>query len=352
MTSDKVNSPHDRYFKQTLSHADQARDFVLHYLPAEITRLLDLDTLSVCKGSFVDRQLQHYFSDLLYHVEIKPGRSAFVYLLFEHKSSPDRLTAYQVLRYMVRIWAEWLKRGETGALPPVIPVVLYHGLSCWKIGLTFEDLFELPREMRPLVPKFEYLLCDLSQYSDEEIKGAIRLRLPLLLLKHIFSKDLTARLPDFLKLLRSLSDDETALEALEAALRYVASANDQVKAEDLIRNAKAVFHGKGGDIMPTLAEQWIEQGIQQGMQKGMQQGMQKGMERGRKQGLHQGIQEGTLKGTRTMVAEALKTKFDTLPEEIFEKIEEIDDVDVLTKLLREAINARDMEEFKTVLAQL
>ena len=104
--------------------------------------------------------------------------------------------------------------------------------------------------------------------------------------------------------------------------------------------------------MPTLAEQWIEQGMQKGMQKGMQQGMQKGMERGRKQGLHQGIQEGTLKGTRTMVAEALKTKFDTLPEEIFEKIEEIDDVDVLTKLLREAINARDMEEFKTVLAQL
>ena len=45
-----------------------------------------------------------------------------VYILFEHKSYADRLTSFQLLRYLVRIWERMLRQGEP--LAPVIPLVL------------------------------------------------------------------------------------------------------------------------------------------------------------------------------------------------------------------------------------
>ena len=44
---------------------ETAHDFVRHCLPSEMTALMNLDTLEVCKDSFVDEALKELFSDLL-----------------------------------------------------------------------------------------------------------------------------------------------------------------------------------------------------------------------------------------------------------------------------------------------
>jgi len=53
-------------------------------------------------------------------------------VLFEHKSGPEGLTAFQLLRYMVRIWEDFVK-GHPGAklLPAIVPVVVHHGEGGW-----------------------------------------------------------------------------------------------------------------------------------------------------------------------------------------------------------------------------
>ena len=51
---EEITRPHDRFFKETFSQVETARDFVRHYLPKEIAALLNLDTLEVTKDSFVD----------------------------------------------------------------------------------------------------------------------------------------------------------------------------------------------------------------------------------------------------------------------------------------------------------
>ena len=117
------------------------------------------------------------------------------------------------------------------------------------------------------MPGFEYLLYDLSEYSDEEIKGAVVLRVAFLLLKHIFSSDLPEKFPGILGLLKDLLNKRNGLEYLETVLRYVASGSDQIGSAEIEESVRQVFKGQGGDIMPTAAEQWIEQGIEQGMQQ-------------------------------------------------------------------------------------
>ena len=101
----KIINPHDKFFKEIFSKKKEAKEFLSHYLPEDIKAIIDLSTLSIFKDSFIEKELQEYFSDILYKVEIK-DQPAWIYLLFEHKSYPDSIVAFQLLRYMVKIETE------------------------------------------------------------------------------------------------------------------------------------------------------------------------------------------------------------------------------------------------------
>ena len=100
---EQITRPHDRFFKEAFSQVETARDFVRHYLPGEMTALLNLDSLEVRKDSFVNEALKERFSDLVYQVDLKEEGQVFVYLLFEHKSYPEPDIALHLLSYMVRL---------------------------------------------------------------------------------------------------------------------------------------------------------------------------------------------------------------------------------------------------------
>ncbi|WP_459881626.1 Rpn family recombination-promoting nuclease/putative transposase [Desulfothermus naphthae] len=92
-----IQNPHDAFVKEIFSHKEQAEDFLKNYLPQNICKLIDFNSLAIVKDSFVDEDLKKHFSDLLYEVQIS-SRDGFIYLLFEHKSTLQRFTALQLLR--------------------------------------------------------------------------------------------------------------------------------------------------------------------------------------------------------------------------------------------------------------
>jgi predicted transposase/invertase (TIGR01784 family) len=96
--------PHDAFFKHLFTRPEAAEDFVRHYLPAEVTALLEPGSLTICKDSFVDEALVEHYSGLLYRVNLKTGDETYLYVLFEHKSAPEPRVALDLLRYLVRIW--------------------------------------------------------------------------------------------------------------------------------------------------------------------------------------------------------------------------------------------------------
>jgi hypothetical protein len=112
-------------------------------------------------------------------------------------------------------------------------VVVYHGAARWTVATNFQALFELPEALTPYVPEFRYLLRDLSAYSDAEIKQTAELGIGLLVLKHIFLPDLRARLPEVMALWYTIQHQEYALGYLEAVLRYVTSAAEGIRVEDV-----------------------------------------------------------------------------------------------------------------------
>ncbi|MBE2202390.1 MAG: Rpn family recombination-promoting nuclease/putative transposase, partial [Anaerolinea sp.] len=53
-----LSNPHDKFFKETFSQPEVARDFFANYLPQRVTAVLDLDTLALQPDSFIDPDLQ------------------------------------------------------------------------------------------------------------------------------------------------------------------------------------------------------------------------------------------------------------------------------------------------------
>ncbi|GAB6161189.1 Rpn family recombination-promoting nuclease/putative transposase [Desulfothermus naphthae] len=329
-----IQNPHDAFVKEVFSHKEQAEDFLKNYLPHDICRLIDFDSLNIVKDSFVDEELKEHFSDLLYEVQLS-SRPGFIYLLFEHKSTPQRFTGLQLLRYMVKIWALYLKQHHEPILPVIIPLVIYNGHRRWTIKTNFSYLFgEIETELNKYIPEFNYLLYDLSTLSDEEIKGRVILKATLMALKYLTTPEPGKHLKGIFSLFKELGESNTPLQYLETLLRYIASASDKIEEKDITEAIKQI--GKEADIMPTLAEKWIEQGRIEGRKQGEQQGMIKGM----------------VLDAQEMVLEALMERFGLIKPDLSVKIKGIVNREVLKSLHKLAIRVDSLSEFEEKLNQL
>ncbi len=273
----KLYHSHDKLFKETWSNLPNARSFLENYLPENIIDIVHLDTLEICKDSFIEKDLQEYYSDMLY--KVKFGEEfGYIYFLFEHKSYPDRLIHLQLLEYMIKIWRLQLKQSKSRKLSIVVPLVLYHGRDKWKIAPNLYTLFKGPVEtLSDYVPDFKYLLYDLSRYTDDQIKGTIMARVTMLLLKHIFDPDVAGRLPDIFLLLKELSEQETGLQYFESLIKYVFSNVEDITTEDIQSIVSKTLPEDKGDIIMTLAEQLENKGLQKGLQQGLEQGLEQGL---------------------------------------------------------------------------
>ena len=96
MDESYLSNPHDKFFKESFSRKEVARSFIREYLPRGICTQLDLKTLTIRKDSYIDKEMFEHFSDILYSVKLS-GKQAFIYLLFEHKSTIDHWTGLAAL---------------------------------------------------------------------------------------------------------------------------------------------------------------------------------------------------------------------------------------------------------------
>ena len=271
-----VSNPHDKLFKQIWSDRETAADFLANYLPGDISGLMDLKTLEICKDSFVDKHLKEYFSDLLYKVSFG-DQSGYVYMLFEHKSYPQKITALQLLSYICRIWKLHIKQQGL-PLPVIIPLVIYHGRKEWNGSTSLLHLMaSTDKRLMGYIPDFSFILFDLSKYSDNQIKGAVLSRVGVLLLKYVFTPGYEEKLPEILGLLKALLEKQTGLQYIEIIIRYILRTAENMTATNLKKMVEDNLSVDKGEMIMTLAEKFIQEGIQQGIQQGVQQGIRQGL---------------------------------------------------------------------------
>lgn len=306
----ELDKPHDHFFRSVFGQPELAADFFKAFLPAEMLAGLDFDALpEPLKDTFLDDELRAHFSDLLFRVRLKSGRAAYICILLEHKSAPEKDAAFQVLRYEVRRW-EMAGRDAGGRFTPILPVVFYHGPKPWTPPCNFSSLVNLDDcpWMRPYTPEFDYLLVDLST-CDESAWARCHefVQTALAALRHVFRDELDELLPEIIAPASRVSGRK-GVEFIKTALRYLVQASPKVTAPGVTRAVRQRLPQEGEEVMETLATQWMREGQEIGVQLGLQEGLQ--------QGLQQGRQEEAM----SLILRQLQRRFDQLTRAAEEKI--------------------------------
>jgi predicted transposase YdaD len=271
--------PHDRLFKQLLGEPQNAMSFLESNLPRELTSLMDLGALEVLQESFIDEQFKQSEADLLLSTPIA-NRPGYVYILFEHQSSPDAFMALRLLSYMVRVWERFRRENpEAGSLPAIVPMVLFHGPRGWQGAPAFDALVDAPDDaFAPYTPRFRFRLFDLSPFGEEELAGNAVVRILGDALGAYGRGDFKARVARAFDALNELANAPGFARYLEILFRYVLQVHDIPK-EELVRLVTQTVRPNVREAIMTTYEQLIEEGKQMGLREGEQRGVNKVLNR-------------------------------------------------------------------------
>jgi predicted transposase/invertase (TIGR01784 family) len=166
-------SEYDHPYKDIFSQKQVVRDLLSDFIPHDLSKLLDLESLEPCKNVFIgegrDKEYQERRNDLIWKVRFNQ-EWLFIYILIEFQSSSDKYMALRMMVYMGLLYQELLKSGQIskkGLLPPVLPIVIYNGQKKWAASRQMADLISpTPLGFEMFRPQLEYFLLD-EQRTDE-----------------------------------------------------------------------------------------------------------------------------------------------------------------------------------------
>jgi hypothetical protein len=277
-----MSGPHDRLVRFTFDQPERAAAELRAALPAQVVSQVDWESLQRESGSVVDPELRGTESDLLFSARLQDERAVLFYVLLEHQSTVNRWMALRMLRYVVRQLEHWRRdHPESELLPVIIPLVMYHGPGgAWSAPRRMEELFDVPGEQpeawRALVPRFEYLVDDLTTQREEALKarpGPPVVRLVLLALAYGRTEELAQRLPGWAELFVQALQAPNGMEDLRAVFHYLLVVGDEGAREatgDMLESV--VGSQRTEELMPGLYKKYLEKARQQGLAEGLAEG--------------------------------------------------------------------------------
>jgi hypothetical protein len=268
-------TPHDSVFRRIFGVPENAASQLRAVLPPDLAARVDLGRLATVPASFVDEALQWRYSDLLFTAPLD-GRDAYVYLLVEHQSSLDPLMAFRMLRYVTRIWDQYLRgHPKSRQLPAVIPLVVHHGRSQWTGSAQLLDLIDVgPADrqvMQAYLPRFEFLLDDLAGVDgptlrDRDLTPSALITL-LLLQTAPGNPKIPAELRPWASQLRAILDQPGGGEAFIALLTYIELVSEVPASE--LHDLAASLGPDAEEAYMTTADMLRAEGEARGLAKGL-----------------------------------------------------------------------------------
>lgn len=267
--------PHDRFFRSSFAHRELMQEYVQNFLPKELVKRLRLDTLLEQKESYLDKNLQQYFSDVVYTVGYGES-NVTVTLLLEHKSYLPQYPWLQLLQYMVNAFEAQTKQKEfDGKFRPVIPIVIYHGEKKWKIRGVSNYFKGMDETLRPFVPVFEYLLNDLSDYSEEDLlkMDGSWVKRAFLALKATRNRKSSEGVRIVFHGLHEREVNELLSNFIDLVFVYLLQSG---MPKEIIMRAIEKVDSPAKEKVLTAYDQILREGMEKGKEKWLEVGMQKG----------------------------------------------------------------------------
>jgi recombination-promoting nuclease RpnB len=268
----QIHKPHDSLFRNYLSNLKRVKTFFKIYLPADIKSVCDFSTLKLESGSFVEKNLRQYFSDILYSVQID-GEQAYVYPLIEHQTTPKRMTPFQIFGYVYGVMKQHLDKGYPD-LPVVVPILYYRGkVTPYPYTGNLFNCFGKQKELAKVVYSRPYSIIDVASLSDDEIRTHEDIAILEFAQKY---SALNQDIQDWAEnIVEELKKGYLSSEQCQTLLYYIFRDTDTRDVRQLLARLKNI-PTYGEDIM-SVAQKLEEQGLQKGLHQGLHQGFKKGV---------------------------------------------------------------------------
>ena len=168
---------HDPVYKLLFSEPRMVEDLLRAFVPGAWTDALDFSTLDKQPAEYVGENLRRRLGDMLWRVRFhapahrRGARELLVMLEFQSSSDPDM--AIRILAYAGLAHQQSVRTGALdvhGALPPVVPIVLYNGESRWTAAAEAGELVAaVDAALARYQPSQRYLLLDEGAIGDEDL---------------------------------------------------------------------------------------------------------------------------------------------------------------------------------------
>ncbi|WP_394848997.1 Rpn family recombination-promoting nuclease/putative transposase [Pendulispora brunnea] len=325
------SSPHDTLFKAAFGRPDIARSELEFLLPPALRAKLDLTSLTLRPGSFIDEDLRHLHSDLLYELRTVSGSPALLFVLMEHQSKFDAHMPFRLLRYAVRVWDKWLvdHPGKGSKLPLLISVVLHHGDEGWRASPELASMFDADAETldatRDYVPHFRFVVDDIASLSLEVLATRTIHVLGRLVQIAFWTSHSAERFKEAMPLMRELAAttkrDAATRMLLTQLYVYLLRVLGDVDASPVYDKLLEIAGPEGKEDVVTAGDQLIAQGLAKGLAEGQAKG----------------FAEGRAEAFRWALSKFLEARGVTLSKAGRERLEACDDPQLLARWYDRAI---------------
>ena len=251
------------------------------------------------------------------------------------KSGSERWTMLQILRYIVLIWMQEIsaaideKRFADFVLPPVLPIIVYHGERPFTAPIRLSELVYQLKGFEKHLPDLEGILLDLTLTAENDLPEDLDLYAVLSVMQAVFRPDVAERILKIYQKIKHKLGDPHYRDRWLKILRYAMTSSKYITRNDLNKVTNQMSDTDVATISPLYQELLAE-----------------------------GETIGITKERNNWAADKVETlsriltrNFGDVPPVVHEKLRTIHDLDVLGQLTDIALDCQTLDEFEQALGK-
>jgi len=180
----------DNIYKTIFGEPQLFLEFLENFISIDILKNLPPDSVEDISERFLPLFSDNKDSDTVKKINLNDDENLFVIGILEHESEINYTSSFKMLQYIVYVIADYVKENDKKyaeeinrygvtklklsnskefKYPPVLPIVFFDGAGEWTSEKNFFDKTEKNAIFEKYVPKFEYELVNLNDYSQQDL---------------------------------------------------------------------------------------------------------------------------------------------------------------------------------------